>query len=183
MRITSLAPKYPELCIHGQASEVCVDALVYARHGRDLMGCKSPIHESCLYNIDISISQKQEPAPDSDPGASPRGVVWRKLECKAMSRRTETAYKAKSPGKAAQDDKARDSGEAPVPVQAGSKCCGCTAKDHSPYPGRSVRHAFTSGESVPYGNIQEDWTEVSRGHSRRRETSSENPGGLTPPKG
>jgi len=55
-----------------------------------------------------------------------------------MSRRTETAYKAKSPGKVAQDIKAQDSGEAPVPAKAGSKCCGCTAKDHSPYPGRSV---------------------------------------------
>ena len=22
---------------------------VYARHGRELMGCKSPIHEPCLY--------------------------------------------------------------------------------------------------------------------------------------
>ena len=61
-----------------------------------------------------------------------------------MSRRTETAYKAKSPGKAAQDVKARDSGEAPVPVQAGSKCCGCTAKDH--VPGSSPGQALIRGD-------------------------------------
>jgi len=32
-------------------------------------------------------------------------------ECKAMSRRTETAYKAQSPGKSAPHDKALDSGD------------------------------------------------------------------------
>jgi len=35
----------------------------------------------------------------------------RKPECKAMSRRTETTYKAESPGKSARHDKALDSGD------------------------------------------------------------------------
>ena len=55
-------------------------------------------------------------------------------------------------------------------------------KDHSSYPGRSVRQAFTSSGSVLFGNIQGDRAEVSRSHSRRWETSPFQ-GGLTPPKG
>ena len=39
----------------------------------------------------------------------PQGAA--KPECKAMSRRTEMAYKAQSPGKSAQHDKASDSGD------------------------------------------------------------------------
>jgi len=31
---------------------VRVDGLVYARHGRELMGCKSPVYESCYYRED-----------------------------------------------------------------------------------------------------------------------------------
>ena len=103
-----------------------------------------------------------------------------------MSRRTETAYKAKSPGKAAQDVKAQGSGEAPVPAQAGSKCCGCVAKDHVPYPGRSVHvrslivkapwlvtfrvngqsrsEAETTAEGSPKGGTK--CHQLSRGHSR-----------------
>jgi len=33
---------------------VCVNRLVYARHGRDLMGCKSPVYESRYYQTIVA---------------------------------------------------------------------------------------------------------------------------------
>ena len=46
------------------------------------------------------------------------------LECKAMSRRTETAYKAKFLGKLAQHNKAQR-------FRGYGKCCGCVSKVHA----------------------------------------------------
>jgi hypothetical protein len=48
--------------------------------------------------------------------------------------------------------------------------------------GEICPRAFTSSESALIGNIQGEWAEVSRGHSRCESTSPECPGSLTPPK-
>jgi len=53
-----------------------------------------------------------------------------------MSRRTETAYKAKSPGKSAQHDEALGSGDMVNAVRLG----GCSESPR-PYPGRSAQRA------------------------------------------
>ena len=92
-----------------------------------------------------------------------------------MSRRTETAYKAESPGKSAQHDKALDSGDTVNAAVAWS------------------RFTFLSGETCPvsnslgsgarHGNMTWDGAGVSRGHIKREETSPANRERLTPPKG
>ncbi len=51
------------------------------------------------------------------------------------------------------------------------------------YPGRSVRHASTICGSVLFGNIQGDWAEVSRGHSRRWVNEPGTPGKPHPAEG
>ncbi|BCS96212.1 hypothetical protein DSLASN_18440 [Desulfoluna limicola] len=51
----------------------------------------------------------------------------RSLYGKSMSRRTETAYKAKSPDESAQHDEVPDS-------RRYGKCCGCVEKDHAIIP-------------------------------------------------
>jgi hypothetical protein len=81
-----------------------------------------------------------------------------------MSRRTETAYKAKSPGKAAQDVKAQDSGDMVNAAVVSRKITALIRGDLS----TSVHIS----ESALFGNTQGEWTEVSRGHSRRRESKS-----------
>jgi hypothetical protein len=66
--------------------------------------------ESPLYVNRVSVKlQKHKYKPKAR--AFPRGSVRRKLERKTMSRRTETTYKAQSPGKSAQHDKAPGSGD------------------------------------------------------------------------
>ena len=70
--------------------------------------------------IDINISRRQGRSREgaSEGGAKrkarqrrERPQVASNPECKAVSRRTETAYKAQSPGKLAQHNKAQDSGD------------------------------------------------------------------------
>ena len=92
-----------------------------------------------------------------------------------MSRRTEIAYKAKFAGKLAQHNEALDSADtvnAAVVWQkftflSGETCLVCISF------GRGARH----------GNMPRDRTGVSRGRSRREETSPANRERLTPPKG
>ena len=67
-----------------------------------------------------------------------------------MSRRTETAYKAKFPGKLARHNEARGSGRY-------GKCCGCVAKVHVLIRGDLLNMQLTcvfmsSGESAGWGN-------------------------------
>ena len=64
------------------------------------MGWKSPVHYLERGHIDNfkSTSRKQ--------GAEGRPTRRKKLECKPVSRRTETAYKAEPQGESAQHDEA-----------------------------------------------------------------------------
>ncbi len=77
-----------------------------------------------------------------------------------MSRRTETAYKAQSPGKSAQHDKAPDSGDR-VNAAVVQRKFTFLSGEACPTCGRCFG-------SAPYGNMQGDRAGVSRGHSRRR---------------
>ncbi len=74
-----------------------------------------------------------------------------------MSRRTETAYKAKFPGELAQHNEAQW-------FRGYGKCCGCIAKVCVLI--RGDLSDMRSFDSALYGNMQSDQTEVSRGHSR-----------------
>jgi hypothetical protein len=77
---------------------------VYARHGRELMGCKSPVCESgkCVEHITKVLAEGKGGTVRDRP---------EEASGKAMSRRTEMAYKAQSPGKVAPHTKAQGSGE------------------------------------------------------------------------
>ena len=66
--------------------------------------------ESPLYVNPVKVLNILTKVLAEDKGGTAR-AVRRKSECKAMSRRTETAYKAQSPGKSAQHDKAPGSGD------------------------------------------------------------------------
>ncbi len=104
---------------------------------------------------------------------------------KSMSRRTETAYKAKFPDESAQHDEVPD-------LRRYGKCCGCVEKDHVIIRGDLSGLAAAHCSSAHRGNMVGDWAEVSRGHSRCeitfpcsrdvKETSRENRWRSHPPK-
>ena len=78
--------------------------LVYARHGHELLGCKSPISEPQY--LDFKILQLLA------KGNCKAARLCGKEACsKAVSRRTETSYKAESAGKLAHDSKALGSAD------------------------------------------------------------------------
>ncbi len=71
-----------------------------ARHGHDFMGCKSPVRYLGGCHIDTFKSTSRW-----------QGEVWRqtrgkKPECKPVSQRTESVYKAEPQGESAQHDEA-----------------------------------------------------------------------------
>ena len=86
-------------------------------------------------------------------------------DSEAVSRRTETAYKAQSSGRLAQHNKAPDSGDR-VNAAPGVSLWSltCTVKVHVLI--RGDLSDMRSLDSVLHGNMQGDRTEVSRGHSR-----------------
>ncbi len=77
-----------------------MQTFVYARHGHELMGFKSPVSEPLYFNI---IKVPQLLAKSNCVAARHRG---KEARSKAVSRRTETSYKAESMGKLAHDNKA-----------------------------------------------------------------------------
>lgn len=79
-----------------------------------------------------------------------------------MSRRTETAYKAGSPGKSAPPDEAHG-------FRRQGKCCGCVATVHVLIRGDLFGLPLSMlGSGALHGNMQGDRAGVSRSHSRRR---------------
>ena len=78
-----------------------------------------------------------------------------------MSRRTEMAYKAESPGKAARH--VRSPGFARY-----GKCRGCIVTVHVLIRGDLSDVGVVLYDSALCGNMQGDRAGVSRGHSRRR---------------
>ena len=82
-----------------------------------------------------------------------------------MSRRTETVYKAKSPGKVAQHIKAQDSGDM---VSAAVVSRKITALIRGDLSDMRLGVAWFSNDLC-------DRTEVSRSHSRRWERSEDSP--------
>ena len=78
-----------------------------------------------------------------------------------MSRRTETVYKAGSPGKSAQHDEAQGFGSP-------GKCCGCVATVHVLIRGDLSGLPLSMSEScASHGNMPGDRAGVSISHSRR----------------
>ena len=85
---------------------------------------------------------------------------------KPTSRRTETAYKAKSLDESAQHDEVQDS-------RRYGKCCGCVEKDHSitTLMGVLVRVRGGLFDFAAVGITGSERTGISRGHSKCRNTS------------
>ena len=95
-----------------RASSGQLNKLVYARHGRDLMGCKSPVSESRYYQRIVAKILAEGKGDLARGGLKEAGVqVSEERDSETMSRRTEIAYKAQSPGKSAQHDESQDSGD------------------------------------------------------------------------
>ncbi len=76
---------------------------MYARHGHELMGFKSPVSEP-LYFIKV----QQLLAKGNCKSAR---LCWKEACSKTVSRRTETSYKAESTGKLAHDNEAQGSAD------------------------------------------------------------------------
>ena len=87
-------------------------------------------------------------------------------DSEAVSRRTETAYKAQSPGELAQHNEASDSGDRVNAAPGVSRwSLTCIAKVYVLI--RGDLFGVRPFGSARYGNIPVDRAEVSRGHSRR----------------
>ncbi len=103
------AEKGTEPASEQQGPALGVQTDVYARHGHELLGCKSPICE-LLY---LSSKVQQLLAKGNCKAAR---LCGKEACSKSVSRRTETSYKAESAGKLAHDNKARGSAEEPAPA-------------------------------------------------------------------
>ena len=76
---------------------------MYARHGHELIGCKSLVSEPLYVKRTAITSERQL--------RSREACVGRKPVAKQLSRRTETSYKAESVGKLARDNEAPGSAD------------------------------------------------------------------------
>ena len=126
--------------------------LVYARHGRELMGCKSPVRESS-HCRDDRVNQVL---------AEGKGVSARRgLEeagAQSYEPTNRNSIQGHHPDKSAQHDEAHG-------FRRNGKCCGCVATVHVLIRGDLSRlPSFPDGAAS--GNSCRDGAGVSRSHSR-----------------
>ena len=76
------------------------------------MGCKSPVYESRCYQRIVAKILAEGKGDLARGGLKEAGAqVSEERDSETMSRRTEIAYKAQSPGKSAPHDESQDSGD------------------------------------------------------------------------